>query len=43
MGAEEFPKAPVMHHKLTTLAITRYTAEQPRSEKPRDVKIIRLK
>ena len=28
MGAEEFRKAPMMHHKLTTLAITRYTTEQ---------------
>jgi hypothetical protein len=28
MGAEEFRKAPMMHHKLTTLAITRFNTEQ---------------
>jgi len=30
MGAEEFRKAPMMHHKLTTLAITRYTIDRTR-------------
>jgi hypothetical protein len=30
MGAEEFRKAPMMHHKLTTLAITRYTIDTNR-------------
>ena len=30
MGAEEFRKAPMIHHKLTTLARTRYTTEENR-------------
>jgi hypothetical protein len=32
MGAEEFRKAPMMHHKLTTLARIRYTTEPQESE-----------
>jgi hypothetical protein len=31
MGAEEFRKAPMMHHKLTTLAITRYTIDHEKN------------
>jgi hypothetical protein len=34
MGAEEFRKAPMMHHKLTTLDTTGYTTEQNRRVKP---------
>jgi hypothetical protein len=30
MGVKEFRKAPMMHHKLTTLAITRYTIDTTR-------------
>jgi hypothetical protein len=30
MGAEEKRKATMMHHKLTTLPIIRYTTEQNR-------------
>jgi len=30
MGSEEFRKAPMMHHKLTTLNTTRYTIDTTR-------------